>query len=164
MLDYQQSISGHINRLFSKRSSGSALTLRMAPLIDVIFLLLIFFFVSIGLSPAESFLPMALPNQPGSTAAIAVVEPLVISVSDIGRGCKISFAPGHSVTLHSSSIDTDMLVTAQTLREVMIKQKRTSADPVELVFDDGVKWDYTAKIYNLLFGLGIEDITFRLNE
>ena len=163
MLDYQQSISGRIIRLFRNSNSNSALTLRMAPLIDMIFLLLIFFFVSIGITPAESFLPLNLPNQTGQTVA-AIVEPLIISVSDIGNDCEIRFTPDHSVILHAGSIDADMLAIAQTLREVMMKQKRTSSDPVELVFADSVRWDYTAKIYNLLFGLGIQDITFRLNQ
>ncbi len=164
MLDYQQSISGDIIGLFSKASCGSPLTLRMAPLIDVIFLLLIFFFVSIGLSPPESFLPLELPSQQDSTIFGGIVEPLVIRVSNVGAACEVSFAPGYSVRIRPASVDADMAETVEVLREVMIKQKRSPADPVELIFDDSVKWDYTAKIYNLLFGLGIEDITFRLNE
>jgi hypothetical protein len=55
-------------------------------------------------------------------------------------------------------------VLIEKIRDVMNRQRRTTSDAVELVCLDEVKWDYLAKIYNILYGFGMTDIAFRLTE
>ena len=47
---------------------------------------------------------------------------------------------------------------------VLKSQKRHVGDPVEVVCSDDVKWDYLVKIYNVLYVMGINDITFAMTE
>jgi len=56
-------------------------SLRMAPMIDIIFLLLIFFLVAAKWRPAESFLPFKLPVGAAGNQAVVRPEPLVIEIS-----------------------------------------------------------------------------------
>lgn len=163
MFNCRQSTNTRLTEFLKKRRENSTLTLRMAPLIDVIFLLLIFFFVSLRFKPLESYLPAGLPAAASGPSA-AVVEPLLIRVTGSGGGCKIQFGQNAAIQVSAATVDVDMAAAVQSLQAVMIRQKRTIGDPVELIFDNKVRWDYTAKIYNLLFGLGIKDITFRLND
>ena len=43
-------------------------------------------------------------------------------------------------------------------------QKRYSSDPIEIVCDPNVKWEYLANIYNSFYGAGLSDITFQITE
>jgi len=144
--------------------SNSASSLRMAPLIDVIFLLLIFFFVTSQFRPIENYLPIDMPKTQSQGGGANIVEPLLIYVFDAARGCEVQFSGDSAVKMDSAEIDTGIEEFVRSLRQVLLDQKRTRSDPVELIFDDNVEWDYVAKIYNLLFGCGVKDITFRLNE
>jgi hypothetical protein len=50
------------------------------------------------------------------------------------------------------------------MNECMLAQKRFAGDPVEIICGPDVKWEHLARIYNLFFGAGLTDITFRMTE
>ena len=54
--------------------------------------------------------------------------------------------------------DIDQFTTE--LKNLLKEQKRYYSDPVELYCRDEVEWLYIARIYNVLFGLGMSDVTF----
>jgi sulfatase maturation enzyme AslB (radical SAM superfamily) len=61
-------------------------------------------------------------------------------------------------------IDEGLAALAGEFENVIKAQKRTANDPVELICDKGTQWQYIAKLYNVLFGMGIKNITFRMGE
>ena len=150
-----------LEEIAGDNKSFSNLCLRLAPLIDVIFLLLIFFFISAQFTPVESLLPLDLPAAEAKSSAY-IVEPLIIYVFDSKQGCSIQVADSE-LNINSLNIERDLTAFTDAFVQTLKSQKRVLDDPIVLAFDDEVKWDYVAKIYNLLYGLGIKDVTFRLN-
>ncbi|MBN1787630.1 MAG: biopolymer transporter ExbD [Sedimentisphaerales bacterium] len=145
----------------NNKKSFANLCLRLTPLIDVIFLLLIFFFISAQFRPAESVLPLGLPAAHAESAA-TIIEPLTINILSTPAGCRIQIGD-ISTDITADNAEENLADFVETFASILKRQKRVLSDPVILVFDDEVQWDYTAKIYNLLYGLGVNDLTFRLN-
>jgi biopolymer transport protein ExbD len=145
------------------RKQDAVLSLQMTPLIDVIFQLLIFFFVTSQFRAVEDYLPFQFPKFP-AVGTVGLVEPFVITVSPAGDGCAVSFGDNQKITINSDTAEKDLTLLAEIITGELQKQKRAFSDPIEFAFDSAVKWDYIAKIYNVFFGLGASDITFRMTE
>jgi biopolymer transport protein ExbD len=139
-------------------------TLRMAPMIDMIFLLLIFFLVAAKFRPQEDFLPFQLPTAHTQRQAIGKPEPLTIHISTTHSGCQVQISRLHTVQIENENIEADLVVLMEKIKECLLAQKRFADDPVEIVCDAEVKWQHLAKIYNLLYGAGLTDITFQMTE
>ncbi|MFA5553938.1 MAG: biopolymer transporter ExbD [Phycisphaerae bacterium] len=150
-----------MNRIFSGHKSS--FNLRMAPMIDMIFLLLIFFLVTAGFQPPESFLPLNLAAA-HSRNSIIRFEPLIISISAQESGCSVQIGQCSGVSVSENIIEIDLAVLAERISDCLKAQKRLLSDPIEIICEDDVKWDYVVKIYNLLWGVGLSDITFQITE
>jgi biopolymer transport protein ExbD len=136
---------------------------RMLPMIDMLFLLLIFFILTMEFRPAESFLPFELP-QAAAAVQPGKAEPLSLTISTGTDGCRLKIGDTPGIAIEAKTIDAGLAAAANRIAAVMQKQKRTAADPVEFVCDRGVEWQYIAKLYNILYGMGIKDITFRMTD
>lgn len=139
-------------------------TLRMAPMIDMVFLLLIFFIVTAKWRPEENFLPFQLPAAQAQDHRIGKPEPLVIYIFAAETGCQLQIDGLHTVQIENETIEADLAVFMKKTRDCMLEQKRIITDPIEIVCSPEVKWDHLAKIYNLFYGSGLTDITFRMTE
>lgn len=159
-----ESISEMVSGMLKSHRQRGAFALRMAPMIDMIFLLLIFFLVTANFRPQEDFLPCRLPTAAAAVMPIGQVEPLVIYIADSLQGCQVQIGENTIIEIRSQSVEEDLAVMIEKLRNVMNKQKRTTSDPIEIVPLPEAKWDYLAKIYNVLYGFGMTDIAFRLTE
>ena len=138
--------------------------LRMAPMIDIIFLLLIFFIVAGNWRPQEDFLPFRLPQAGAGEPVAGRTESLVITISETQAGCQVGIGSFPVVRLDDRTFEADMVRLMKQLKQCMTRQKRFTDDPVELVFAAEVKWEHVTKIYNVLYGAGLTDITFRMTE
>jgi biopolymer transport protein ExbD len=150
-----------IRRIFAGHKSSFAL--RMAPMIDMIFLLLIFFLVAAKFQLPESFLPLRLATVYGQTPTIKP-EPLTINIIGKTEGCQVQIGTNISIDIADSTINENLATLAERISDCLQSQKRLPTDPIEIVCADDVKWDHLARIYNLLFGMGLDDITFQLTE
>jgi len=146
------------------RKKASRLSLRMAPLIDIIFLLLIFFLVTAKWRPEEDFLPFQLPKAKGSQVTLGRPEPLIITVSMQEEGCRVRIGSRRVCHIDSGSMAQDLAGLMEQMRTCMTIEKRYAGDPVEIICGPRVKWDYVARIYNTFYGAGLTDITFRMTE
>jgi len=136
----------------------------MAPMIDMIFLLLIFFLVTAKWRPQEDFLPLRLSAAGAGRLPGLRPDPLEIHIQAGPAGCVVMIGRLARVRIDDGSIDTDLAVLAEKLDEGLRAQKRRADDPVEIVCDPEVRWEHLARIYNLFYGIGLTDITFRLTE
>ena len=156
----QQKVLGQLKRQ-KKRTSG----LRMTPMIDVIFLLLTFFVLTAKFRQPEQFLPALLPKASAAQPEVfRVIEPLVIYISDTNDGCSIKIADSEAILIERQTTRQGLSDFANKLTSVIYSQKRTANDPVEIICSDETKWDHLVKVYNVLYAMGISDITFGVTE
>lgn len=148
--------------IFDNRKHPFAL--RMAPMIDMIFLLLIFFLVAAKFRPQEDFLPFQLPAAYAQHQKIGKPEPLIIHISSTDSGCSVQIGPSHTVKMESANIEAGLVTLMEKTRDCLLAQKRFADDPIEIICDADVKWQHLAKIYNLFYGAGMTDITFEMTE
>jgi len=149
-------------RLFARRPFN--FTLRMAPMIDIIFLLLIFFLVCAKWRPPEQFLPLQLSTAGAAGMPLVRAEPLIIHITSYEQGCDIRIGQLTNVQIRQDRIEQDLVTLVEQLQTCLTAQHRFASDPVEIICEPDVKWDYFAKIYNVLYGVGLTDITFCLTE
>lgn len=148
-----------------KQERPFSLGFRMMSMIDMLFLLLIFFILTMQFRTPESFLPFQLPAAGAADGAqLAKAEPLSLNMTARAGGCRIQIGHTKAIAIDANSIDADLTAVANQIAAVMKKQKRSTADPVEFVCDRSVEWQYIAKLYNILYAMGIKDITFRMIE
>ena len=142
-----------------RAGKGGHYGLRMMPMIDMMFLLLIFFVVTATFRPAENFLPFQLPAAHAQQRAFGVVEPMVIEILAGPDGCVVRLGTDDVVRIGRTDAETDLATLAEKLADIMRRQKRTADDPVEIVCGADVKLRYWTQVYNLLIGLGVKDVT-----
>ena len=150
------------NRVFSNRRRP--FTLRMAPMIDMVFLLLIFFLVAAKWRPQEDFLPFQLPVAQAQEQRIGKPEPLIIHISATQTGCQVQIGQSDAVQIENQTIEVNLAVLMEKMEKCLLAQKRFATDPIEIICEPEVKWEHLAKIYNMFFGAGLTDITFQMTE
>ena len=125
--------------------------LRMAPMIDMIFLLLIFFLVAAKWRPKEDFLPFQL--------AAAQPQAPIIRIEATETGCRVQIGPSQdAVNIRNQTAETDLVPLIETVRQTLLTEKRYAGDPVEIVCGPELKWEHLARIYNAFYGAGLTDI------
>ena len=139
-------------------------TLRMAPMIDMIFLLLIFFFVAAKWRPHEDFLPFQLPAAQAQDHRIGKPEPLIINIFATETGCQVRIGGLYTVQIENQTIEADLVVLMEQIEKCLLAQKRYATDPVEIICSPEVKWEHLTKIYNVFYGMGLSDITLPMTE
>ena len=150
------------NRVFSNRRRP--FTLRMAPMIDMVFLLLIFFLVAAKWRPQEDFLPFQLPLAQAQEQRIGKAEPLMIHIFATEAGCQVQIGQSDAVQIENQTIEANLAALMEKMKSSLLAQKRFATDPIEIICEPEVKWEHLAKIYNMFFGAGLTDITFQMTE
>ena len=145
-------------------SKRKTISLRMAPMIDLVFILLLFFLVATKWRPAEDSLPFKLPAAAASDSQIAKPGPLEIYISDAKDGCKVQIGKLYNLELRNKNLESDLAGLLQKIADCLNAQKRFVSDPIEIVCGPKVKWEHVAKIYNVFYGAGLSDITFMMTE
>ena len=141
------------------RRRKPAIGIRMTPMIDVIFLLLTFFVLTAKFKEPEQILPIILGTA--NTQALQVDQtPLAVTLKPAANGCAVMLAEAN-VTLTADDPKTGLLELTQIIQtNAQTMQNR----PIELYCDDAVTWDHVVKVYDILYALGAQDITFRIEE
>ncbi len=135
----------------------------MTPMIDVVFLLLVFFVTTAKFRPQEGRLPMLLPApQGGQMGEFSLVEPLLIKLDTQGESFVVEL---NGRVLVYDKVTTPALATlADELTTIYVSQKRNSRDPIELDCGSALSWEHLVKFYNLMYGMGATNITFLMDN
>lgn len=139
-------------------------SLRMAPMIDMVFLLLIFFLVAVRWRPQEDFIPFRLQSAQGATVTLARPEPLRVFISVTQKGCLVDIGGVQSVEIESDSFDAGLAELMEKITSVMNEQKRYADDPVSIICAPDVKSLYWVRICNVFYGMNFTDITFPVGQ
>lgn len=126
-----------------KRTSASG-SLSVTPLIDVVFLLLIFFLVASRFAEEERELDLNLPSVSEALPASIQPEELVVNIDKEGR----FFIDGGFRQLEQVE---------QILRRAQVNNPHTQS--VVIRADKEANWDHVATAMNLCKKVGIEDYT-----
>jgi biopolymer transport protein ExbD len=132
--------------------------LRMTPMIDVIFLLLTFFVLTAKFQEPEQLLPIVMGRGEAVQRDLAAVP---VRIRADKAGCVVAFGDtGETVIAAEKPADGLLILTQQVQRHF----EATGGGPIELYCEDGVVWDFVVKVYDVLYVLGAQDITFRIEE
>jgi len=138
--------------------------LRLAPLVDVVFLLLLFFIVVAKWRPQENFLPFQPTTAQAGQPILGRVEPLHVAIRAAEGGCDVEIAGAYRLAVRDATLDKNLAALVSNFAAVMSEQRRLAGDPMEITCESAVKWRYLARIYDLLYAGGMTDITFNMTE
>ncbi len=135
----------------------TALTLNLAPMVDVVFLLLIFFIVTTDFRRPEGLLASRLPQQSGQSQSVALpISPIIITVKQTGP------TPS-DYKLHVEGFTTaPQTFTDLTtfLKEVKDNPGFDDKTPVVIQAADDVQWDHIVGCWNAGVRAGFKHISF----
>ena len=143
-----------------RRQHRISMGLRMTPMIDVIFLLLTFFVLTAKFQDTEQRLPVFV-GKTTPDAAIAVDTPLAIYVQPGSDGYRITAADHPAITMMPQQPQEALLMLARHVQQTL---ETSTSGAIEVYYDDDVPWDVVVKVYDVLYALGTDNITFRIDE
>ncbi len=155
----EQSVYGLLRGGFSVKGRGR---LCMTSMIDIIFLLLVFFVLTAEFDLPEQFIDLRLPEQSGNVGTAQLVEPMDVVIRAAGDGVVVGVGGVEEVGVKSASLEVGLSELYDVVGDVTASQHRILSDPVRIVCGDDVSWDYLAKVYNLLGVCGMNNVTFVL--
>ena len=146
----------------SRRREKKKLQLRMVTLIDVVFLLLIFFLLTANFRAKEGFLPADLPREV-RTAVISEVEPLPLRLESQSDGsCQIRIGRDQLLTVAAKDEKGGFAELQTRLNAVLETQRRRRTDPIRLMPTAKTSWDHVVRTYDVLWQLNLNNIIFSL--
>ena len=143
------------------RGSGR-MQFRIVPLIDVVFLLLVFFLLTANFRPREGFLPAELPRQ--ITRAVQMeMEPLAVYISsDVHGNCHVQIGAADSLLIENTAGGQGFSAVTERIGLILAQQHRTEEDPVKLVPDQETSWQHVVSIYDSLWRANLRNIIFSI--
>jgi len=143
--------------LQKRRRRKLAMTVNIAPMIDVSFLLLIFFLVTTTFERAEGILSSRMPTEQGQRASVALpISPIVVRIKKTG-------ARDEDFSIHIDRFDGapqsfDEL--PDFLRGLFDKPGFGEETPVVIVAAGDVPWDHVVACWNAAIRAGGKKIAF----
>lgn len=134
--------------------------LQMTAMIDVIFLLLTFFVLTVQTKQPEQALPLVF----GASAARAQTPPpksLELAIVPQAEGCAVQVAQSDTIAILRQTPGPGLAALAERVRAAVAADE--GQIPIQLRCDDAVSWELVTKIYDVLYGLGARDITFMVD-
>lgn len=145
---------------WSKRLHARGRTLpfsmNIAPMIDVTFLLLIFFLVTTTFEKAEGLLASQLPQDRGRPAVALPVSPIVIQLDQIGPG-----EEDYQISLRNvQRIPVSFEELADILRMILDRPGFDTETPVVIQAGERVRWDHVVNAWNAAVRCEFANIAF----
>ena len=139
-------------------SSEGILGFQIAPMIDVVFVIMLFFMVMASAVKVEKELNSQLPGNAETSAATEMADEMVIAISEAGE-----------VTLNDEPIDSPESHEMPNLKNTLSRLKQASDQSktptlVTVVSEPLAKYSRTVDVLNALAVAGISNVTFTVSE
>ena len=135
-------------------TTGARLTLNLVPMIDIVFLLLIFFLVGTRFITAEGVLPGRLPRQDAQQTLPVPVPPIQINLASTdGDAPEITIAG-------RTARPADFEQLASMLAQIQSEPGYDDQTPVVLQADETLAWDHVVNAYNAAVRAKYKNIIF----
>jgi biopolymer transport protein ExbD len=131
---------------------------QIAPMIDVVFVIMLFFMVMAGAVKVENELNTTLPGSAESANAVEFVDEIIIGISE-----------GGEVTLNDEPFDSPQSPTLPRLLETLMRLKQNADNAktpvvVTIVSDPYAKYSRTINVLDALAVAKIDNVTFSVSE
>jgi biopolymer transport protein ExbD len=139
-----------------RRARGMPFAINYAPMIDVTFLLLIFFLVTTTFERAEGILSSRLPRDTGAPTVPLPISPIVVRLNQTGP----------EIDDYNLGIDNieqapaDFHELTVLLGEIQTKPGFDDETPVVIVADSKVRWDHVVDAWNAAVRCRYKNIAF----
>ena len=139
-------------------SHGENVGFQIAPMIDVVFVIMLFFMVMAGAVKIENELNTQLPGTAATSTSTDFVDEQIITISDIGE-----------VSLNDEPFDTPQSKELPQLRGTLMRLKQ-NADAaktpavVTIISDEQAKYSRTVVVLDALAVAKIDNVTFTVAE
>lgn len=148
---------GLLRRVRRQREApSSSVTLNFAPMIDVTFLLLIFFLVTTTFERAEGLFASDLPRDTGVPAVALPISPIVVRLTQTG--------PDHADVRigidHFAEAPNDFDALPGFLRQIQGQPGFDAQTPVVIIAGNDVRWDHVVSCWNAALRAGCKRIAF----
>lgn len=151
--------------LHQRRPQSKRLEISMAPMIDVVFLLLVFFLLTANFRSKEGFLPVNLPRQAAGNTVFIDFEPLILFLDSQSDGtCIAQFGQGQTLHIAPTQGVIDFALLGERLEKILIDQGRGPDDPIKLMPTRQTKWDHIVKAYDVLWRQNLHNVIFAMAE
>lgn len=131
---------------------------QIAPMIDVVFVIMLFFMVMAGAVKVEKELNTQLPGTAETSSTTDFVDEQIITISDSGE-----------IALNEEPMDSAKSTDLPQLKGTLMRLKQ-NADAakapavVTIISDEGAKYSRTIDVLDALSVAKIENVTFTVNE
>lgn len=144
-----------VRRVRAKRTSEN-IHLNIVPLVDVTFLLMIFFVIAGAFERWEGVFESKFPRTQGGVSAPLPLTPVTLRVQSTGPG-----ADEFTVTIDGLSSKTQIFddLTAM-LRDLQQNPAYSTDTPVVIVADPRVRWDHVVNAWNSAVRAGYTSVVF----
>ena len=131
---------------------------QIAPMIDVVFVIMLFFMVMAGAVKVEKELNTQLPGNAETSGPTEMVDEMVIAIAETGE-----------VTLNDEPMDTATSRTMPALKNTLTRLKQAgdqSKTPtmVTVVSEPQAKYSRTVDVLDALSVAGITNVTFTVSD
>ena len=131
---------------------------QIAPMVDVVFVIMLFFMVMAGAVKVENELSTKLPGSAESSSATEFNDETIISISDEGE-----------VSLNDEPFDSITSADLPQLRATLMRLKENADNAhqpaiVTIVSDAHAKYSRTIDVLNALAAAKISTVTFNVEE
>ncbi len=139
-----------------RRTGLVAISLNLTPMIDVVFLLLLFFLAASRFGPSEGMLPARLPAR---TAAVSMEIPRTpIRVRFVAQPnqpdqCSVTIERFNETPLPLADL-------GRSLHKIQEQPGFDADTPVHLMADNDVRWDHVVNAYNAALAAGYGKVYF----
>jgi len=131
---------------------------QIAPMVDVVFVIMLFFMVMAGAVKVENELSTKLPGSAESSSATEFNDETIISISDEGE-----------VSLNDEPFDSITSTDLPQLRATLMRLKENADNAhqpaiVTIVSDAHAKYSRTIDVLNALASAKISNVTFNVED
>ena len=131
---------------------------QIAPMIDVVFVIMLFFMVMAGAVKVENELNTTLPGSTESSSATDFVDEIIISISENGE-----------VALNDEPFDSPQSRDLPRLRDTLMRLKQNADNAktpavVTIVSEPNAKYSRTIDVLDALAVAKIETVTFSVSD
>ncbi len=146
-----------MKRLLSNPNEGNA-GFQIAPMIDVVFVIMLFFMVMAGAVKVENELNTTLPGTAETSGATDFVDEIIINIAENGE-----------IMLNDEPFDSPQSSNLPQLKGTLMRLKQGSDAAktpavVTIVSDENAKYSRTIEVLDALSVAKIESVTFTVSE
>ena len=143
---------------FEINVNEGTLGFQIAPMIDVVFVIMLFFMVMAGAVKVEKELNSQLPGNAETSTATEFVDEQIINISEVGE-----------VLLNEEPMDSPKSHDLSQLKTTLSKLKQAGDQAkaptmVTVVSEPGAKYSRTIDVLDALALAGITNVTFTISE